>query len=77
MSSSTMNSTSKTFTSSSIRSTMSSKSKTTSSLLSNTAEATSHNIITSSLILFAVMSSTGMSSTFDGMSSITYVIICM
>ena len=50
---------------------MSSKSKTTSSLLSNTAEATSHNIITSSITLSEVMSSTSMSSTFDGMNSIT------
>ena len=76
-----MSSTSKTFTSTSISSTTSSKSKTTSSLLSITAEATSHNIITSSITLSEVMSSTSMSSTFDGMNSITsyymYVIIIM
>ena len=58
---------------------MSSKSKTTSSLLSIIAEATSHNIITSSITLSEVMSSTSMSSTFDGMNSITsyymYIII--
>ena len=74
-----MSSTSKTFTSTSVRSTTSSKSKTTSSLLSIRPEATSHNIITSSITLSEVMSSTSMSSTFDGMSSITsyymYVII--
>ena len=47
---------------------MSSKSKTTSSLLSIIAEATSHNIITSSITVPEVMSSTSMSSTFDGMN---------